>query len=299
MLPTVFEHLISCGSCDSPILIDDPSSASRASKLRVTAAADPQDDRVGLVIRHEAREEQQQQALGGGPSSLDIFPFSEDHPLNKSPPPSPPHHDDDDDGGDGQQQQQQQQSICREVIRMEDCATPESRRGVSQDWGLSWASVEQHFAAVAAMVGRKSGECPCACHHPHRWEVEEETRMMKKVAFVLDAVDTDSDSGSNSGWPSEGEESDSSFSECASVNTTVPLVAGQENEKRPVRPGGGGGGRRALISERDEEGRSDGWRPEEARCGRRSRSEEALRSDSWILSWREQCCRVRPRRGSR
>lgn len=214
MLPTVFEHLLSCGSCNSAILIEDPSAS------RSTFTTDG--SFVGLVIRHETGE------VLGSVSWLDLFPLTANHPLSKSP------------HGDTEQQ-----SVSRQFIRMEDCATPESRREISKDWGLRWVSFEQHFETIAAWSGRNLGECPCECH---KWHTQ-------------DAGCVDGETAS------EGDD-------CTSINTTLPLVAGQESDRCPVKPGG------------QEAGRE------------RARSEEISHTDLWILSWREQCCREQGRRES-
>jgi hypothetical protein len=229
MLPTVFEHLLSCRSCNSAVLIEDPSAS------RSTSTADG--GLVGLVIRHETRE------VLGSFSSLDIFPFASNHPLSNSP------------HGDAEQQ-----SISRQSIWVEDCATLESRREISKDWGLSWVSFEKHFETIAEWSGRKLGECPCKCH---KWHTQ-------------DGVCEDGETAS------EGDD-------CTSINTTLPLVAGQESERCPVKPGGREAGR--------DDDRPNGW-PDEGR--ERARSEELLGSntDLRILSWREQCFREQGRRES-
>lgn len=134
MIPTIFEHLLSCRSCNSAVLVEDPSAT------RSTAATATR-DLVGLVIRHGTTES------AGSISGLKVFPFAA-----ADPPP--------------QCHTQNSSTVSRQVIYMEDCATPASRRQISQDWGLKWLDFEQHFETVAAWSSSKVvGECPCKCHH--------------------------------------------------------------------------------------------------------------------------------------
>lgn len=135
MTHTIFEHLLSCRNCNSPVLvIEDPSD----SRSIVTSMAV---SRVGLVIRHGTRES------AGSVSSLQFFSFEAAEPL--------PHWGTEESG-----------TISRHVIYMEDCITPASRRQISQQWGLRWLNFEQHFETIAAFSKSSHvGECPCKCHH--------------------------------------------------------------------------------------------------------------------------------------
>lgn len=194
MLPTVFEHLLSCRSCNSAVLIEDPF----ASRSTITAAG----TFVGLVIRHEIRDHL------GSVSWLELFPFTANHPLSKSP-----------------QGSTEQQSISRQFICMEDSATPESRRQIAKEWGLRWVSFEQHFETIAAWSGRTLGECPCECHKWHTKELgcadgetvsegDECTSINTTLAVVGQESDrcsakpggreTGYDDGRPTGWPIDG-----------------------------------------------------------------------------------------------
>lgn len=96
---------------------------------------------MGLVIRHGTIES------AGSVSGLKVFPFAAADP--------PPQWD-----------TQNSSTVSRQVIHMEDCATPACRRQISRDWGLKWLDFEQHFETIAAWSGSKVvGECPCKCHH--------------------------------------------------------------------------------------------------------------------------------------
>ncbi|KAI7785635.1 hypothetical protein LA080_006655 [Diaporthe eres] len=134
MIPTIFEHLLSCRSCNSAVLIEDPS-ATRSTAATATG------ELVGLVIRHGTTES------AGSISGLKVFHFAATDP--------PPQWD-----------TQIPSTVSRQVIYMEHCATPASRRQISRDWGLKWLDFEQHFETVAAWSGSKVvGECPCKCHN--------------------------------------------------------------------------------------------------------------------------------------
>lgn len=134
MIQTFFDHLLSCRNCNSPVLVIGNSSASR-STMATTAG-----NRVGLVIRHGTSEN------AGSVSSLQFFPFEAAEP--------PP-----------QWGTTESSTVSRHVIYMEDCITPESRRQISQAWGLRWLNFEQHFETIAALSESPVGECPCKCHH--------------------------------------------------------------------------------------------------------------------------------------
>lgn len=144
MIPTIFEHLISCRSCNSAVLVEDPS-ATRSSVAAVPVAG----DLVGLVIRHGTRDNPRTL------SWLHVFPFG---------------------AADTQAQWGTEESslVSRQIIYMEDCQTPESRRQISREWGLKWLDFEQHFETIAAWSGGKVGECPCKCHH---WDNSVEERL--------------------------------------------------------------------------------------------------------------------------
>ncbi|KAG6362707.1 hypothetical protein INS49_007800 [Diaporthe citri] len=134
MIPTIFEQLVSCRDCNKAVLVEDPS------VIRSTAAT-VAGDLVGLVIRHGTTES------AGSVSGLKIFPFAA-----ADPPP--------------QWGAQGSSTVSRQVIFMEDCATPAARRQISKDWGLKWLDFEQHFETIAAWSSSKVvGECPCKCHH--------------------------------------------------------------------------------------------------------------------------------------
>lgn len=133
MVHTIFEHLLSCRNCNSPILVIEDPSASRSTVATVAGS------RVGLVIRHGTRES------AGSVSSLQFFPFKAAEPL--------PHWG------------TEESSTSRHVIYMEDCTTPAYRRQISQEWGLRWLNFEQHFETIAAFSqSQEVGECPCKCH---------------------------------------------------------------------------------------------------------------------------------------
>ena len=178
MILTVFEHLVSCHSCNKAVLVEDPS----ATRSTLTVAG----DLVGLVIRHGTRESPD------SVSSLAPFPFTAI--ANPDLPPQ------------WGTREPCASSVCRQVICMEHCGTPESRRQISRKWGLRWLNFEQHFETIAAWSGRKLGECPCECH---RWD--------------HGAVDN--------GVGSEGDE-------CTSIDTTLALVGQQRGRylKEPSHP---------------------------------------------------------------
>lgn len=167
MIPTIFEHLLSCRNCNSAVLVEDPS-ATRSTAATVTG------DLVGLVIRHGTTES------AGSVSGLKVFPFAAADPAQ-------------------QWGAQDSSTTSRQVIYMEDCATPACRRQISQAWGLKWLDFEQHFETIAAWSSSKVvGECPCKCHH---W-----------------------DGGADN-------------SECISIDTTLALVGQQSDRyKKPKGP---------------------------------------------------------------
>lgn len=133
MIHTIFDHLLSCRDCDSPILVVGDLTASCSTKA--TGAG----NRVGLVIRHGTRES------AASTSSLQFFPFEAAEPLP-------------------QWGTEESSTIFRHVIYMEECTAPESRRQISQKWGLRWLNFEQHFETIAAFSMSKVGECLCKCH---------------------------------------------------------------------------------------------------------------------------------------
>lgn len=145
----------------------------------------------------------------GSVSWLDLFPFTPNHPLSKSP-----------------QENTEQQSIYRQVICMEDSAIPESRRQIAKEWGLRWVSFEQHFETIAAWSGKRLGECPCECHKRHSKdsgyadgaasERDECNSVNTTLAVVGQECDryqckpggreTGLDDDRPAGWPNEGRE---------------------------------------------------------------------------------------------
>lgn len=200
MIPIVFEHLVKCHSCNRAVLVEDPS----ATRSTLTVAG----DLVGLVIRHGTRESPD------SVSSLEPFPFTAaGHPNPK------PRWSTEEPGG-----------VSRQVICMEHCGTPASRRQVAREWGLRWLNFEQHFETIAAWSGRKPGECPCECHGwGHR---------------AVDNVNG------------------SDLDECVSIDTTLALV-GQQSDRHPKQPRGGGNGHgvdhpNGWPSEGRERARSEG-----------------------------------------
>lgn len=130
----VFEHVISCRSCNKALLVTDPR------PHRTTA----DEDLVGLAIKHHMKSPDN--ASGISPSCLALLVETE-----SLDPPRP-------------QADTEASSVSRQVICMEDCAIAKSRRQISQDWGLRWINFEQHFGTIAAWSGGKVGDCWCECH---------------------------------------------------------------------------------------------------------------------------------------
>lgn len=184
MNPTIFELLLSCRSCNSAVLVEDP--AANRSKVAAAAAC----GRMGLVIRHGTTES------NGSVSSLEFFPFE----AADLPP---------------QLSTEDPSTVSRQVIYVEDCANPESRRQISREWGLRRLSFEQHLEDIAAWSGSKLGECPCRCHHRDSG-ADECISIDTTLALVGQQSDRYAAEGGGQkagggvdhrpGWPSEGRE---------------------------------------------------------------------------------------------
>lgn len=129
----VFEHLLSCGSCNKALLVADL----RSSRTMMDK------DIVGLTVRHGFKWSSG--SLGNNYSQLAVVVDDE---LPEAPP-----------------EAEAESTTSRQVLYIEDCATPKSRRKFSQDWGLRWLTFEQHFETIASWSGSSVGKCWCDCHH--------------------------------------------------------------------------------------------------------------------------------------